>query len=82
MLDAGVEAHLVGDGAHLLEELLGLVALLFGEDLIGLCGLSLLVAEKFGRILDMEGVSPAAAMERGPVMPLISSSSTKDGCAV
>ena len=38
VLDAGVEDHLVGDGAHFLEQLLGLVALLFGEDLVGFCG--------------------------------------------
>lgn len=35
VLDAGVEDHLVGDGAHFLEQLLGLVALFFGEDLVG-----------------------------------------------
>ena len=35
VLDAGVKDHLVGDGAHFLEQLLGLVALLFGEDLVG-----------------------------------------------
>lgn len=35
VLDAGVQDHLVRNGAHLLEELLGLVALLFGEDLVG-----------------------------------------------
>jgi len=35
VLDAGVEDNLVGDGAHFLEQLLGLVALLFGEDLVG-----------------------------------------------
>jgi hypothetical protein len=37
VLDAGVQDHLVRDGAHLLEQLLGLVALLFGEDLVGFC---------------------------------------------
>ena len=37
VLDAGVQDHLVGEGAHFLEQLLGLVALLFGEDLVGLC---------------------------------------------
>ena len=35
VLDTGVEDDLVGDGAHFLEQLLGLVALLFGEDLVG-----------------------------------------------
>ena len=36
VLDAGVEAHLVGD-CHLFEQLLGLVALLLGKDLVGFC---------------------------------------------
>lgn len=35
VLDAGVEDHLVRDGAHLLEQLLGLVTLVFGEDVVG-----------------------------------------------
>jgi hypothetical protein len=38
VLDTRVENHLVGDAVHLLEQLLGLVALVFGEDVVGLCG--------------------------------------------
>jgi hypothetical protein len=37
VLDTGVEDHLVGDAVHFLEQLLGLVALVFGEDVVGLC---------------------------------------------
>jgi hypothetical protein len=35
VLDAGVQDHLVRDGSHVLEDLLGLVTLLFGEDRVG-----------------------------------------------
>src|SRR4051812_9586562 len=62
VLDARVEDHLVGDGAHFFEQLLGLVALFFGEDLVGFW---------LGRLawftsFELDGVDvPAAAMERG-----------------
>lgn len=37
VLDAGVQNHLVRDGAHVFEDSLGLVTLVFGEDRVGLC---------------------------------------------
>jgi hypothetical protein len=76
VLDARVQDHLVGDGAHVLEDLLGLVTLLFGEDRVGLCEeVSDGNLASFSIFLNL----PAAAIDRGPVMPLSSASSTKDG---
>jgi hypothetical protein len=80
VLDTRVEDHLVGDAVHLLEQLLGLVALVFGEDVVGLCEGNWLVMSR--RMVRNVYNVPAAAIESGPAMPLISSSSTKDGCAV
>ena len=80
MLNAGVQDHLVRDGAHLLEQLLGLVALVFGEDGVGFWSGSLvasLLRDISHNVRDLN--IPAAAIESGPTMPLISSSSTKDG---
>jgi hypothetical protein len=76
VLDARVQNHLVGNGAHILEDLLGLVTLVFGEDRVGLCEMvSDDILPSLFNFLNL----PAAAIERGPVMPLSSASSTKDG---
>ena len=76
VLNAGVQDHLVRDGAHVLEDLLRLVALLFGEDRVGFCGV---VRDDILPTLVFFLNLPAAAIESGPVMPLSSASSTKDG---
>jgi hypothetical protein len=77
VLDAGVQDHLVRDGTHVLEDLLRLVTLLFGEDGVGFCEV---VSDGVLPMLVFFVLNlPAAAIESGPVMPLSSASSTKDG---